>query len=353
MLCPLLLTSCLVRMINTTEALLMDKTLSFDCGDDHYSRIDQSLIPRYVFRKEVFAGYNEAGTSFSMGAHVVPDNYWNKDYEINSILFTIPKEKVKINKSIDLTTQEVELRVCSVKDGSLLSTEFVSGTLTFKRTGLNAETIWYGVFEVALNVYNEDSVAYSLELKNGEFSVCNSGSDWLKVFYSGTADMADYFRREYKKQWIRLNITPHIRTDIVFFEEELSAYPEWEFINIASCQNSLKTYNYDYYGNTTGSAKSSIRIRNIINQPVEISFMTCPESDQLTESFWYVKVSSDAKTWTQVGDAIDIRSIKKGNWFTKIWDLSEYRDVYVGIEYETENTIAAIDGLSLKYYVED
>ena len=85
---------------------------------------------------------------------------------------------------------------------------------------------------------------------------------------------------------------------------------------------------------------------NKIAGPDQLSFYVSKTTKNNTESYWYVKVSSDGTDWSLV-ETQDAISMSKGEWVEVTADLSDYTNVYVGIFYEGSTAVRAIDDVIL------
>ncbi|MGM9763217.1 MAG: fibronectin type III domain-containing protein [Candidatus Cryptobacteroides sp.] len=138
-------------------------------------------------------------------------------------------------------------------------------------------------------------------------------------------------------------------TEIIDFESSTSDYSFWTFTNMTSQQTGTITAKAGtYYGTTGGKATASISTKNIIAAPMSITFEVSKQSNNTTSSTWYVQVSSDNSTWTDVKTQ-SATSMTKGNWVNVTVDLSAYSNVYVRVYYSGSTAIRNIDELSFTY----
>ncbi|MBR1878929.1 MAG: hypothetical protein IJ814_08025 [Paludibacteraceae bacterium] len=88
--------------------------------------------------------------------------------------------------------------------------------------------------------------------------------------------------------------------------------------------------------------------KNKIAAPDSVEFYISKLSTNSKAASWLVKVSSDGKTWTQVGDAQAAGDgITKGTWYRIQRDLRSYKNVYVGVFYDGTTAARCLDDLTL------
>lgn len=138
-------------------------------------------------------------------------------------------------------------------------------------------------------------------------------------------------------------------TEVIDFESSTSDYSFWTFTNMTSQQTgSITAKAGTYYGTTGGKATASISTKSIIAAPKSITFDVSKQSTNTTSSTWYVQVSSNNSTWTDVKTQ-SATSMTKGNWENVSVDLSAYSNVYVRVYYSGSTAIRNIDELSFTY----
>lgn len=136
--------------------------------------------------------------------------------------------------------------------------------------------------------------------------------------------------------------------NIDFETNNLAAYVNWDFNNIAIVSTAIDAHGGTYYGNTGGKESASITTKAKIAAPGPLTFWTSKESGNTTASYWTVEVSEDGSAWTQVGDPFSAITGSKGDWTKCEADLSEHTNVYVRISYGSSTAIRAIDDISLE-----
>ena len=140
--------------------------------------------------------------------------------------------------------------------------------------------------------------------------------------------------------------TPVSSFSIDFETNNLAAYINWNFVNIASATSTITAHGGSYYGNTDGKTSASITTKAKYANPGLLTFYTSKESGNVTASSWIAQVSEDGEAWTDVAP-FDATTGDKGDWTEREADLSGYADVYVRIAYSGSTAIRAIDDISL------
>lgn len=144
--------------------------------------------------------------------------------------------------------------------------------------------------------------------------------------------------------------------NIDFEASDLAQYVNWTFNNIALRTSKKITphnnsNNYGINGSsstaTQGTSTAFIVTKAKVAHPGSLKFYISKESDNTSVCYWYVEVSENGSSWTQVGDAQSASSMSKGNWVEVSRDLSTYSNVYVRIRYGSNTAIRAIDDISL------
>lgn len=134
------------------------------------------------------------------------------------------------------------------------------------------------------------------------------------------------------------------------FENAANTYTNWTFTNITSQQTNANVlaHSGSYIGLTANTSSYQTIVTNAaLSNPQYITFYVSKTSTNTTTSAWKIYVSADGSDW---GDAIkeqDATSMSKGEWVEVTQDLSSYSNVYVKVEYGTNNAIRAIDDLEL------
>ncbi|MCR4826982.1 MAG: chitobiase/beta-hexosaminidase C-terminal domain-containing protein, partial [Bacteroidales bacterium] len=144
------------------------------------------------------------------------------------------------------------------------------------------------------------------------------------------------------------NTTPTPGGNLVIdFESAASTYTDWTFTNMTSQQTATITAHAGtYYGTTGGKATASITTNTPIATPGSLTCYVSKQSTNTTASTWYIQVSSDGSTWTDV-ETTSATDMAKGVWKGFTADLSSYTNVYVRVYYSGSNAIRNIDDLTL------
>ena len=133
------------------------------------------------------------------------------------------------------------------------------------------------------------------------------------------------------------------------FEDVSSTYSDWTFTNLNSQQThaNVTAHGGSYFGSTAGTATASI----VTNSKVDPQSLTAYFTKQTTNttsstSTWYIQVSSDGSSWTNVTTQ-SATSMSRGTWVEVESDLSDYSDVYVRVYYSGSTAVRNIDDLTL------
>lgn len=137
--------------------------------------------------------------------------------------------------------------------------------------------------------------------------------------------------------------SPDMKID---FEGESSTYSDWTFTNLKSQQTGTITANGGTYYGTTGGTTASVTTINKIASPTSLTAYVSKQTKNTTSSTWYIRVSSDGSSWTNVKSQ-SATSMTKGSWVEMTADLTNYSDVYVQVYYEGANAVRNIDDLTL------
>lgn len=130
---------------------------------------------------------------------------------------------------------------------------------------------------------------------------------------------------------------------MIDFESALNTYTDWSFTNIAKDNGTIAAYAGNCYGKTGGTETAAIKTANKLN-PTVIRFYVSKQSDNKTESTWYVQTSSNGSNWTNITSQ-DAKGMSKGEWVEVSADLSAYSDVYVRIYYDGSTAVRNIDNI--------
>ena len=131
------------------------------------------------------------------------------------------------------------------------------------------------------------------------------------------------------------------------FEGESSTYSDWTFKNLNSQQTgTITAHGGTYYGTTGGVTTASVTTINKIASPTSLTAYVSKQTNNTTSSTWYIRVSSDGSTWTDVKSQ-SATSMSKGSWVEMTADLTDYSDVYVQVYYDGSTAVRNIDDLTL------
>ena len=133
----------------------------------------------------------------------------------------------------------------------------------------------------------------------------------------------------------------------VDFEYATNMYPNWEFVNMTTLQTgSVTAHGGTHYGTTGGKSTASVTTESKVANPGTLTCYVTKQSGNTTASSWYIQVSSDGSSWTNV-ETQDATSMSQGTWVEFSADLSSYSDVYVRVYYSGSTAIRNIDDISL------
>lgn len=137
---------------------------------------------------------------------------------------------------------------------------------------------------------------------------------------------------------------------IDFEADDLSDYSDWSFSNIGFSQD-VTVYAGEWYGcnydGASATTTASITTVNKIAAPSSLSCYISKETKNTTSSTWYIEVSSNGSSWTQVTSR-SATDMSKGSWVSFSADLSDYSNVYVRIRYNGSNAFRCIDNIVLE-----
>lgn len=190
---------------------------------------------------------------------------------------------------------------------------------------------------------NSDCVAEGWTLAGWATSSCTQTTTKPKLYAAGS----NYYPESSHTLYAVYKIGDIYTID---FESAASAYTDWTFTNITSKQTNanVPAYSGDYIGLTANTTSyQTIVTKAALETPKYITFYISKASTNTGESYWKIYVSDNGSDW---GDAIksqDAKSMSKGDWVEVTKDLSDYSNVYVKVEYGTNNAIRAIDDLEL------
>ena len=133
------------------------------------------------------------------------------------------------------------------------------------------------------------------------------------------------------------------------FEQEASLYTDWTFTNMESKQtgnSNVTAHGGTYYGTTGGKASASITTKAPVAAPGTLTCFVTKQSTNTTASTWYIQVSEDNSSWTNVATQ-NAASMTAGTWVEFTADLTTYSNVYVRVYYTGSTAVRNIDDLSL------
>ena len=134
----------------------------------------------------------------------------------------------------------------------------------------------------------------------------------------------------------------------VDFEDALEAYTDWTFTNAELGAGTITANGGDSYATTGGKTTASFQTKAKIALPGTFACYVSKLSSNTIASTWYIQVSSDGTTWTDVAEQ-DAISMAAGSWTLFTANLSAYSDVYVRLYYNGNGSTAkrAVDDISI------
>lgn len=131
------------------------------------------------------------------------------------------------------------------------------------------------------------------------------------------------------------------------FEDNTSTYTDWTFTNIngKATDSGVTPHGGTYFGVTAGTATASIVTKEKVD-PVSLTCYVSKKSTNTSSSTWYIQVSEDGNTWTEVSNC-NGANMSKGEWKELTATLKDYTDVYVRVYYSGSTAVRCIDDLTL------
>lgn len=131
------------------------------------------------------------------------------------------------------------------------------------------------------------------------------------------------------------------------FEYESNLYTDWTFTNMESQQtDAIEAHGGDSYGTTGGKQTASVATNTVIATPYTLTCYVSKTTNNTTSSTWYIQVSTDGNSWTDV-ETTSATDMTKGEWKEFTANLSQYSNVYVRVYYNGSTAVRAIDDLTL------
>ena len=176
--------------------------------------------------------------------------------------------------------------------------------------------------------------------EDAEFSGYNmstTGSQTVTVTYEGKTATYNITVNE--------NVMPSVLS--VDFESALSTYKEWTFTNAVQDKTTITAHGGTYYGTTGGKQTAAFQTKDKIANPGTFTCYVSKQTTNSTSSTWYIQVSSDASTWTEVKTQ-SATDMVKGVWKEFTADLSDYSNVYVRLYYSGSTAVRNVDDITLE-----
>ena len=145
---------------------------------------------------------------------------------------------------------------------------------------------------------------------------------------------------------INFEAIPTISGYTVDFESDLNYYTDWTFTNAEQGTSAIEAHAGTYYATTGGKTTASFKTKEKYANPGDFTCYVSKTSTNTTSSTWYIQVSSDGTTWTDVKTQ-DATSMSKGEWVKFTADLSSYTNVYVRLYYSGSTAVRTVDDISI------
>lgn len=261
----------------------------------------------------------------------------------NSAVFTISQSSGNKGKvfftAIEVTYREsgTIIPTCDTPTFNPESGEVLSGTEVAISTNTTGATIYYttdgSTPSTSSNVYSEPIVI--------------TEATTIKAY----AVKTDYNDSEVATAVYTIKQVVQVPGYTIDFESDIDAYVDWAFTNVGNTNTAISAHGGSKYGaniNASGNGTNTLTIqtKEIVALPNELTCYVSKTSKNTTTSNWYVQVSTDGNTWTNVTTS-SATDMTQGEWKTITANLSSYSDVYVRISYGSSNAIRAIDDISL------
>ena len=179
---------------------------------------------------------------------------------------------------------------------------------------------------------------------NGVVTLVAAGTTTIIASYAGVTDQ--YRPSSDTYELVVTDSTP-IGDLVIDFESATTAYTNWTFTNMTSHEtSSITAHGGTYYGTTGGKETASITTKSKIATPYTLTCYVSKQSNNTTASTWYIQVSTDGSTWTNV-ESRSATDMSKGEWKEFTANLSSYTNVYVRVYYDGTTAVRNIDDLTL------
>ena len=125
-----------------------------------------------------------------------------------------------------------------------------------------------------------------------------------------------------------------------------STYTDWTFTNVGIGGGDIEPHGGSKFGSTGGKETCSITTKNIVERPGTFTCYISKTSTNTKASTWYIQVSEDGSTWTNVKNT-SASDMDKGTWVEFTADLKKYTNVYVRLSYSGTSAVRAVDDITL------
>lgn len=244
------------------------------------------------------------------------------------------------NTQTDVWLEEYEENVtptCATPTFSLAEGAVYSGTKVAISTTTTGATIYYTTDGTTPTT---SSSVYSDSIEITEATT-------IKAF----AVKTDYNDSEVATAAYTIKQLVQVTGYTIDFENDIDAYVDWTFENVGNTNTAITAYGGSKYGaniNDNGNAvtTASIKTKETVALPDVLTCYVSKTTTNTTSSTWYVQVSNNGETWTDVTTS-SATDMGKGEWKTITANLSSYDNVFVRIYYNGTNAIRTIDDITI------
>ena len=132
------------------------------------------------------------------------------------------------------------------------------------------------------------------------------------------------------------------------FESSLDSYVDWTISNAVIATGTITAHGGTYYATTGGKEKVSFQTKEKIELPGTFTcYISKIGTNTNANSKWYVQVSEDGTTWTDVNTHAAGANVTAGTWDEITANLDSYSNVYVRLYYDGTTAIRTVDDITL------
>lgn len=135
---------------------------------------------------------------------------------------------------------------------------------------------------------------------------------------------------------------------VIDFESSLDSYVDWTISNAVIATGGITAHGGTYYATTGGKEKVSFQTKEKIELPGTFTcYISKIGTNTNANSKWYVQVSEDGTTWTDVNTHAAGANVTAGTWDEITANLDSYSNVYVRLYYDGTTAIRTVDDITL------